>query len=97
MPVDELNENMEANEALVEEPKTIGALLLLATKAKDPPKENLVDFEPNIGDLVVCQLELNKLELLVGALKKKMHVVNVEGDITDEDAISSFFNESPTK
>ena len=71
--------------------------MLLATKAKDPPKENLVDFEPNIGDLVVCQLELNKLELLVGALKEKMHVVNVEGDITDEDAISSFFNESPTK
>ena len=97
MLVDELSENMEANEALVEEPKTIGALLLLATKAKDPPKENPVDFEPNIGDLVVCQLELNKLELLVGALKEKMHVVNVEGDTTDEDAISSFFNKSPTK
>ena len=95
MPVDELNENMEANEALVEEPKTIGALLLLATEAKDPPKENPVDFEPNIGDLVVCQLELNKLELLVGALKEKM--LNVESDTTDEDAISSFFNESPTK
>ena len=66
--------------------------MLLATKAKDPPKENLVDFEPNIGDLVVCQLELNKLELLARALKKKMLVVDVEADTTDEDAISSFFN-----
>ena len=49
-----MNENMEADEALVEEPKTIGA-----TEAEDPdpPKGNpVVDVEPKMGDLVVCQL-----------------------------------------
>ena len=45
---DEMNENMEAGEALVEEPKTIGA-----TEAEDPdpPKGNPgVGVEPKMGD-----------------------------------------------
>ena len=64
VPADGLNENMLADEALVEEPKTIGALLLPATEAEDPPKGNPVDVEPNMGDLVVGQLELNTLEVM---------------------------------
>lgn len=65
MPADGLNENMLADEALVEEPKTIGALLLPATEAEHPPKGNPVDVEPNMGDLVVGgQLELNTLEVM---------------------------------
>ena len=57
-----MNEKMEAYEALVEEPKTIGA-----TEAEDPdPRKGNpgVDVEPKMGDLVVCQLELNTLEVM---------------------------------
>ena len=61
--VAEVNENMEFEEAPVDDPKILGALLGAVTEADDP-KENTDDDEPNIGVLGACQLEPNALEAM---------------------------------
>ena len=66
----EVNMKMESNEPLVgvDDPNTIGALLVAATETEDAPKENPVDGDAELNvelneGLVGCQVELNKLEV----------------------------------
>ncbi|MBA0750308.1 hypothetical protein Gogos_001724 [Gossypium gossypioides] len=53
----EVNENMELEEAPVDDPKIVGELLGALTEVDDP-KEN-PDDDPNVGVLGACQLEPN--------------------------------------
>lgn len=67
--VAEVNENMELDDIPVDNPNTIGALLVATIEVDDAPNENPVDgddelaTEPMTGDLLVCQLELKMLEV----------------------------------
>lgn len=65
----EVKENMEPDEAPVDDPNTIGLVLVTPTEEdEDAPKANPGDGDgelneaPNTGDLFVCQLEPNVLE-----------------------------------
>lgn len=94
MLVDELNGNMEADEELIEEPKVKVALLLPAAEAEDPPNGNPIDgavgfnAEPNAGGLFVCQLELNKLEVLTEVLGSDKETVELSPPLLDPNSLA---------
>lgn len=79
----EVNEKREPDEApAVEDPNTIGAVLVGAAETEDAPKENPVDWdpvlnvEPKMEDFGGCQLDANKLEVAPPA---PTELVSVEG------------------
>ena len=59
----EVNGNKELDEAPVDDPKIVGALLGAVIEVDDP-NENPEDDEPNIGVLGACQLEPNVPEAM---------------------------------